>query len=275
MATKTNGYLVLQDNNNNQIQLRVKRKISTERNFKINEQEMYANNKKHHTTNWFHNGDGGLSFEVSVLFKKDEMTAFKKLDNWYTTMRPFKIAFDADLSLNLPLVSKKWIIKKLSMDQENTDYIECKVSFSTYNPPKKIKKVNNKLLNRTTKAYKWGKCKKVYPKMNLDMIAKQKKSECVKVLNSIMIELGYMSKASYKAKTGKKDKKGKAITKTVKYIPDTYTRDTAKAIRKFKKTWNKRKLKPKCKNPGSCKIDKNTFDNIGNYKWLKSAKKKK
>jgi hypothetical protein len=274
MAENTNGYLVLKDKKNNQLSLRVKRKISTERNFKINEQEMYANNKKTHTTNWFHNGNDGLTFEVSILFKKDEMNNFKQLDTWYLEMRPFKIAFDVHLSLNLPLVSKNWIIKKLSMDQENADYIECKATFSTYNPPKKITKVNNKLLNRNTKAYKWSKCKKVYPKFR-SMIFTQKSNECIKTLNSIMIELGYMSKLSYKVKTGKKDKKGKAITKTVKYIPDTYTKGTAKAVRKFKREWNKRKLKPKCKNPQSLDIDKNTFKNIGNYKQLKSAKKKK
>ena len=284
MAEKK-SYLVLRDKKNKQLSLRVKRKISTERNFKINEQEMYANDKSHHTTSFFNNGDDGLSFKVTVLFKKDETNELKLLDSWYRQMHPFKIAFDVDLSLKLPLVKKEWIVKDINITQEDRNYTAWEVSFRTYNPPKSIKEINNKLPNRSTKSYKWEhQCKKTYKKLTYKKMKKKKGNDCAKLLNQILIELGYMKKSKKKVKTGKKDKKGNAIKKKVKYVPNKCTRDTKKAVKQFKKDWNKYKLEPKIKKKGKSKkgnkvhndkIDKNTFTALGNYKQLKSAKKKK
>ena len=288
------SYLVLSDKNNNRLSLRVKRKISTSRNFKITEQEMYANKKNNHTTNFINNGSDGLTFKVNILFWKDEVKQLKQLDAWYREMRPFKIAFDVDLSLNLPLVSKNWIVKDISITQDDRNFTSWDVSFRTYNPPKQIKAVKNELLSRTSKTYRWrNKCKKQYYKLNYKKQSQKKwpKSECCKILNGILIELRYMKKQKKKVKTGKKDKKGKEIKKTVKYVPNywvhgkkTKGRSTTAALRLFKKEWNDYKLKPTIKKQKKWKkgskayndkIDKNTFKALGNYKKLKSAKKKK
>lgn len=291
----SNNYLVLSDKDNNRISLRVKRKISTERNFKITEQEMYANDTQHHTTNFFNNGDDGLSFKVTLLFKKDEVESLQKLDAWYREMRPFKIAFDVDLSLNLPLVSKDWIVKDISINQEDTNYTAWDATFRTYNPPKQITVIKNKLVNRTTKAYKWqNNCKKAYKNLNYKTQSKKKwpKSDCCKILNGILIELGYLNKQTKVTKTNKKNKKGYPTKKTTTYVPDTWvkadaidklkskntgkkTKTTSSAIKQFKKDWNKYGLKPKLSNTGKDTIDANTFKAIGNYKELKNAKKKK
>ena len=62
-------------------------------------------------------------------------------------------------------------------------------------------------------------------------------------------------------------------------IPDKCTKATRKAVITFKKKWTKYKLKPKFKKTKKGKfndtIDKTGFENIGNYKQLKSAMKKK
>ena len=294
----SNNYLVLSDKDNNRISLRVKRKISTERNFKITEQEMYANESSHHTTNFFNNGDDGLSFKVTILFKKDEVSVLQQLDAWYREMRPFKIAFDVDLSLNLPLVSKDWIVKDITINQEDRNYTAWDVSFRTYNPPKQITVIKNKLVNRTSKSWKWqNNCKKAYKNLNYKDQKKKKwpKSDCCKLLNEIMVELGFLDKEEKSVKT-KKKKKGKPVYKTTSYVPDTWVRNdsidkalkkatkaskktSSSAIKTFKKEWNKYKLKPvlKANKKGKYEdtIDKDTFKAIGNYAELKSAKKKK
>jgi hypothetical protein len=134
---------------------------------------------------------------------------------------------------------------------------EWNITFRTYNPPKKITAIKNNLVNRTTKSYKWqANCKKHYSSLNYSKMKNKKGNDCSKLLNTIMNELGYKVKEKNK-------------------IPDKYTKKTSAAVKKFKKEWNKYKLKPKFKNTGSDKIDKTGFQNIGNYAQLKSAKKKK
>ena len=273
------SYLVLSDKDNNRLSLRVKRKISTSRNFKINEQEMYSNNTINHTTSFNHNGSDGLTFKVTILFKKDEVDQLKQLDAWYREMRPFKIAFDVDLSLNLPLVSKDWIVKDVSIDQEDKSYTSWDVTFRTYNPPKQITAIKNNLVNRTAKSYKWEhQCKKTYKDLTYKKMKKKKGNNGAKLLNEILIELSYMSKSVKKVKTKKKDKKGKPIYKKTKYVPDKCTKKTSKAVKKFKKKWNEHKLKPKIAKKGKSYtdvIDANTYKALCNYKELKNAKKKK
>ena len=295
MSNEKQGLLYLRDDKNTQIVLKVKREnITTERNFKITEQEMYSNNGKHHRTNFYDNGDDGLSFACTIVFTKNDVNAMKRLDNWYTSKHPFRIVFGKSLNLKLPLVSKKWIVTKLSHKQGDDTVTLWSVTFRTYNPPKKIKAVENELLNRTSKGYKWQtKCKKQYWKLNYKKQSQKKwpKSDCVKLLNSILIELGYMKKQKKKVKTGKTDKNGKEKKKTVRYIPNTWLhgkkikgRSTTAALRLFKSEWNDYKLKPKIKKQKKWKkgskayndkIDKNTYKALCKYKKLKSAKKKK
>ena len=249
MSERRTGLIYLRNSANTEISFPVKREnITTERNFKINEQEMYSNNSKHHSVNFYHNGDAGLSFSVTAILKSPETTLMKVLDNWYTTMTPFKIVFGKHLGITLPLVSKNWIITKLSLKQEMDTVIEWDITFKTYNPPKKISKVQNTLVNRTSKSYKWkNNCKKSYMKLTYKKMKKKKGNDCAKLLNKIMIELGYMKKSKKKTKTKKKDKKGKPIYKTTKYVPDKCTKKTSKAVKLFKKNWNKYKLTPKIK----------------------------
>ena len=295
MSNEKQGRLYLRDDKNTEIVLNIKREnITTERNFKITEQEMYSNNGKHHHTNFYDNGDDGLSFACTIVFTKNDVNAMKRLDNWYTSKHPFRIVFGKSLNLKLPLVSKKWIITKLSHKQKEDTLTSWSVTFRTYNPPKKIKAVENELLSRTSKTYKWrNKCKKKYSKLNYKKQSAKKwpKTECCKILNGILIELSYMKKQKKKVKTGKKNKKGKEIKKTVKYVPNYWVhgnkkrgRSTTAALRLFKSEWNAYKLKPTIKKQKknkkgssaySDKIDKNTFKALGNYKKLKSAKKKK
>ena len=281
MSTRKTGLIYLRNNSNTEISFQVKREnITTERNFKINEQEMYSNNTKHHTVNFYHNGDSGLSFSCTGVFTNNDTSLMKVLDSWYTNMTPFTIVFDKSLNIKLPLVSKKWIITKLSLKQESDTVTEWNISFRTYNPPVKVKKIKNTLVNRTTKSYKWQhKCKKTYKKLTYKQMKKKKGNECAKLLNGILIELGYMKKSTKKVKTGKKDKKGKPIYKKQKYIPNKCTKQTSNAVKKFKSKWNKYKLKPKLsknkKGKYTDKIDKNTYKALGNYKQLKNAKKKK
>lgn len=162
------------------------------------------------------------------------------------------------------------------MKQEYDDLAEWSLTIRTYNPPKQITAVKNNLVNRTTKSYKWQhKCKKTYKKLTYKQMKKKQGNDCAKLLNSILIELGYMKKAKKKVKTSKKDKKGKTKTKTVTYIPDKCTKSTVKAVKKFKKKWNQYKLTPKIKSTKTDKIDKNTYTALSNYKKLKNAKKKK
>jgi hypothetical protein len=286
MSNTKQGLLYLRDAKNTELVLKVKREnITTERNFKITEQEMYSNNSTHHRTNYYHNGSDGLSFACTVIFTKKDTSIMKKLDAWYRDLHPFRIVFGKSLNLKLPLVSKKWIITKLSHKQEADTLTYWSITFRTYNPPKKIKKVENELLSRTSKAYKWQhKCKKQYWKLNYKKQSQKKwpKSDCVKLLNGILIELGYMKKQKKKVKTGKTDKKGRPKKKTVKYVPNIWVhgkkkrgRSTSSAVILFKKQWNKYKLKPKIKSVKTDKIDKNTYTALGKYKKLKSAKKKK
>ena len=289
MASRKTGLMYLRSSNTEIFFPIVRNKITTERNFKISEQEMYSNNSKHHPVNFYHNGDAGLSFTVTAVFTKSQPNLMKMVDTWYTSMTPFTIVFGKHLNMKLPLVSKKWIMTKISAKQEYDDVTEWEITFKTYNPPKKIKKVKNELVNRTTISYKWShKCKKSIKKLNYKQQKKRnfKKSDCVKLLNSIMIELGYMSKIKVKVKTGKKDKKGKPKYKKVKAVPNYWvhgkkakTTTTSKAIKKFKKDWNKYKLKPAFKKNKkgqySDVIGKTTFKNIANYKKLKQKKKKK
>lgn len=277
MSGEKQGLIYLRDDKNTEISFNIKREnITTERNFKITEQEMYSNDSKHHTTQFFDNGDDGLSFTCTALFTKSEETKRKLLDTWYLEKHPFNVVFGKNMNLNLPLVSKKWIVTKLSMKQEYDDLAEWSLTIRTYNPPKKITAIKNNLVNRTTKSYKWQhKCKKTYKKLTYKQMKKKKGNACAKLLNSILIELGYMKKAKKKVKTSKKDKKGKTKTKTVTYIPDKCTRKTVKAVKKFKKKWNHYKLTPKIKNTKTDKIDKNTYTALSNYKKLKNAKKKK
>ena len=281
MSERRTGLIYLRNSANTEISFPVKREnITTERNFKINEQEMYSNNGKHHSVNFYHNGDAGLSFSVTAILTSSETTLMKVLDNWYTTMTPFKIVFGKHLGITLPLVSKNWIITKLALKQEMDTVIEWDITFKTYNPPKKISKVQNTLVNRTSKSYKWkNNCKKSYKKLTYKKMKKKKGNDCAKLLNKIMIELGYMKKSKKKTKTKKKDKKGKPIYKTTKYVPDKCTKKTSKAVKLFKKNWNKYKLTPKIKKNKKGKytdtIDKTTYQCIANYKQLKNAKKKK
>lgn len=271
------GLIYLRDKNNTEISFSIKREnITTERNFKINEQEMYSNNSTHHTTNFYHNGSDGLSFKVTALFLKSEQDKITLLDAWYREIHSFSLVFDKSINLKLPLVSKKWIITKISASQEMDNLTEWDITFRTYNPPKTIEKVQNELVNRTSKSYKWKtKCKKTYKNLTYKKMKKKKGNDCAKLLNSILIEMGYMKKATKKVKTGKKDKKGKIIYKKQKYIPNKCTKSTSKAVKKFKKEWNKYKLKPAFKKLTSDELGKTGFENISNYKKLKSAKKKK
>ena len=327
MSNEIPGLIYLRDDNNTEVVLKVKREnITTERNFKINEQEMYSNNTNHHSTNFYHNGDDGLTFSCTVLFVNDinystggkftgeqtinmdnynskytkslnnteyqrysdDINTLKLIDAWYREIHPFNIVFGKQINLELPLVSKKWIITKLSMKQEADTLTEWGLTFRTYNPPKKISEVKNELVNRSTKSYKWkSNCKKSYKNLNYKKQSKKKfpKSSCVKLLHSILIELGYMSKVKKTVKTGKKDKKGNPITKTKKVVPDTWVYNkkkkkskTSTAIKKFKKDWNKYNLKPAIKkknNTYNDVIDKDTYTALCDYKKLKSSKKKK
>ena len=276
MSGEKQGLIYLRDDKNTEISFNIKREnITTERNFKISEQEMYSNDSKHHTTQFFDNGDDGLSFTCTALFTKSEETKRELLDTWYLDKHPFNVVFGKNMNLKLPLVSKKWIITKLSMKQEYDDLAEWSLTIRTYNPPKQITAVKNNLVNRTTKSYKWQhNCKKTYKKLTYKQMKKKQGNSCAKLLNSILIELGYMKKAKKKVKTSKKDKKGKTKTKTVTYIPDKCTKSTVKAVKKFKK-WNQYKLTPKIKSTKTDKIDKNTYTALSNYKKLKNAKKKK
>ena len=277
MSGEKQGLIYLRDDKNTEISFNIKREnITTERNFKISEQEMYSNDSKHHTTQFFDNGDDGLSFTCTALFTKSEETKRELLDTWYLDKHPFNVVFGKNMNLKLPLVSKKWIITKLSMKQEYDDLAEWSLTIRTYNPPKQITAVKNNLVNRTTKSYKWQhNCKKTYKKLTYKQMKKKQGNSCAKLLNSILIELGYMKKAKKKVKTSKKDKKGKTNTKTVTYIPDKCTKSTVKAVKKFKKKWNQYKLTPKIKSTKTDKIDKNTYTALSNYKKLKNAKKKK
>ena len=277
MSGEKQGLIYLRDDKNTEISFNIKREnITTERNFKISEQELYSNDSKHHTTQFFDNGEDGLSFTCTALFTKSEETKRTLLDTWYLDKHPFNVVFGKNMNLKLPLVSKKWIITKLSMKQEHDDLAEWSLTIRTYNPPKQVTAVKNNLVNRTTKSYKWQhKCKKTYKKLTYKQMKKKQGNACAKLLNSILIELGYMKKAKKKVKTSKKDKKGKTKTKTVTYIPDKCTKSTVKAVKKFKKKWNHYKLTPKIKNTKTDKIDKNTYTALSNYKKLKNAKKKK
>ena len=281
MSEQKQGLIYLRNDANTEINFPVKREnITTERNFKINEQEMYSNDGKHHSTNFYHNGDDGLSFSVTGLFLNTDTTVMQVLDNWYTNMTPFTIVFGKHINLKLPLVSNKWIITKLSLKQEMDTVTEWDLTFKTYNPPKQVTAIKNNLVNRTTKSYKWQKnCKKTYKDLTYKKMKKKKGNNCAKLLNQILIELGYMSKSVKKVKTKKKDKKGKPIYKKTKYVPDKCTKKTSKAVKKFKKRWNEHKLKPKISKNKKGKytdtIDKNTYTALGNYKQLKNAKKKK
>jgi hypothetical protein len=281
MSEQKQGLIYLRNDANTEINFPVKREnITTERNFKINEQEMYSNDGKHHSTNFYHNGDNGLSFSVTGLFLNTDTTVMQVLDNWYTNMTPFTIVFGKHINLKLPLVSNKWIITKLSLKQEMDTVTEWDLTFKTYNPPKQVTAIKNNLVNRTTKSYKWQKnCKKTYKDLTYKKMKKKKGNNCAKLLNQILIELGYMSKSVKKVKTKKKDKKGKPIYKKTKYVPDKCTKKTSKAVKKFKKKWNEHKLKPKIamnkKGKPTDTIDKNTYTALGNYKQLKNAKKKK
>ena len=271
MSARKQGLIYLRSQRSTKdISFQVKRgTISTERNFKINEQEMYSNDSKHHTTQYYHNGDDGLSFSCTGIFTKNEKSKMKLLDAWYTHMTPFSIVFGKHLNINLPLVSKKWIITKISMKQEADTVTEWDITFRTYNPPKQIRKVNNTLVNRTTVSYKWNsKCKKSYKNLTYAKMKKKKGNDCAKLLNTILISLGYMKKST------KKDKNGK----TVKYVPNICTKSTSKAVKMYKRDWNKYKLKPafkRTRNGYNDTIDSIGFKNIGNYKQLKNAKKKK
>lgn len=282
MSNENPGLLYMRDDNNNEIVLRIKREnITTERNFKITEQEMYSNDSKHHATNFFDNGDDGLSFSCTAIFDNTQTQLMEQVDTWYTGKRPFNIVFGKHLNIKLPLVSKKWIITKLTFKQEADNITEWNITYRTYNPPKLITVIKNKLLNRTTKSYKWQhQCKKTYKNLTYKkMKNKTKGNKCATLLNQILIELGYMSKPTRKVKTKKKDKKGKTIYKKEKYVPDKCTKGTAKAVKKFKKKWNTHKLKPTIKANKNGKytdtIDKNTYTALCNYKQLKNAKKKK
>lgn len=279
---KRTGIIYLRNDANTEINFPVKREnITTERNFRINEQEMYSNDGKHHSTNFYHNGDNGLSFTVTAIFKDTDNTVMQVLDSWYTNLTPFTIVFGKHINLKLPLVSNKWVITKLVTKQEMDNITEWDLTFKTYNPPKKITAIKNTLLNRTTKTYKWQKnCKKTYKNLTYKKMKKKPKgNDCAKLLNTILIELGYMKKPSKKVKTNKKDKKGKPIYKKQKYIPDKCTKGTSKGVKKFKDKWNKAKLKPKLAKNKKGKytdvIDKNTYTALGNYTQLKSKKKKK
>ena len=167
MSNQKNGLIYLRDASNTEISFSIKREnITTERNFKINEQEMYSNNSTHHTTNFFHNGSDGLSFQCTAVFSESEQSKMTVLDTWYREMHSFSLVFDKSINIKLPLVSKKWIITKISHTQEMDNVTEWKITFRTYNPPKKITVVKNELVNRTSKSYKWKtNCKKSYKKL--------------------------------------------------------------------------------------------------------------
>lgn len=270
MSNQKNGLIYLRDASNTEISFSIKREnITTERNFKINEQEMYSNNSTHHTTNFFHNGSDGLSFQCTAVFSESEQSKMTVLDTWYREMHSFSLVFDKSINIKLPLVSKKWIITKISHTQEMDNVTEWKITFRTYNPPKKITVVKNELVNRTSKSYKWKtNCKKSYKKLTYKQMRKKKGNACAKLLNSILIEMGYMKMYI------KKDKKGKKQ----KYVPDKCTKSTSLAVKKFKRDWNKYKLKPAFKKSRAGYndiIDATGFTNIANYTKLKAAKKKK
>ena len=271
MTTKKQGLLYMRDKKNTELVLKVKREnITTERNFKITEQEMKSNKGKNHHTNFYHNGSDGLTFSCTAVFTNKDKTKMKRLDAWYREMHPFTIVFGKHLNIKLPLVSKKWIITKLTFKQEADNISQWSITFRTYNPPKKVKAVKNELLDRTSKSYKWQKkCKKHYKNLTYKKMKGKKATECTKLLNQILLECGVMRKPTRLNKKGKK----------VKYTPDKYIPKTSYGVKNFKKQWNRYKLKPKLaknkKGRYTDTIDKNTYKAIGNYKKLKSAKKKK
>ena len=105
MSGEKQGLIYLRDDKNTEISFNIKREnISTERNFKITEQEMYSNDSKHHTTQFFDNGDDGLSFTCTALFTKSEETKRELLDTWYLDKHPFNVVFGKNMNLKLPFL---------------------------------------------------------------------------------------------------------------------------------------------------------------------------
>ena len=244
--------------------------------------KMLKDAKGNATIDNFSTGDAGSTFDLTIL--TDNVSDIKALNKLYLNVTPFTIVLPPSILLKTLSNKTKWIIEKKDQSQDNKDYVVIKLTFHTYNPPKKITLLDTSLATLGSKFNK--KCIKKNVDLNSKK-ARKKESDCNYLVNKIMDTCGYNVKVcpKYKKKKGKvvKDNKGKKVCAKKKTIPKKFTKNTKKALIKFKKEWNKYKLKPKLKKTGKNKkgkkvhnsyIDEDTKKALVHYNKLITAKKK-
>ena len=226
-------------NTTNPLALKVLTELSITRDITLTKiEQSNGGTTKYHS--YYNSGDGGYIFQIKILVDKDDTWMGKRvytwLNNWYANMTPVSIVID---HFSIPN-GVYYISNAQSRETTKRNIIKMELEFTQRKNPKAVKTVPQaKQTNKTTLAQHLKKCK-------LTKLKKGDKKTCVAYLNKALIKTGCL-KSKYKGKT--------------------YTKHTKTAIKKFKKKWNKKKLKPKLSK--SAKIDKNTQKAIRRYKELK------
>ena len=279
--------------------------IAVNQELSIKSEAMLKNNKGKSTKHMYKVDDTGHSFEVTVavLTKAD----IKTLDNLYADVVPLNIVLPPSIPFKAIKSSQKWIMVKKKYKQDNLKVVEATLEFSTYNPPAVPKLLDTSI---DQLAIKFKKCKSKIKTFKYKK-KKQNKSDCILTLKKILDKCGYDVKTCTKYKKVKK--KGKTTKKcTKKGINNVYNKKTAKAVKKFKKDWNKyvyedkkgvnkknkkgkrpykkipqettgwtytwvgdKLVKKKTNKKYTTNVGKTSFDCLCNYKVLINAKKKR
>lgn len=199
-----------------------------------------ANEGKTKYHSYFNSGDGGYIFNIKVIIDKDDTwnghSVYYWLNKWFVDMTPVSIVIDHFAIPN----GVYYISNAQTRETSKINILKIELEFTEKKTAKAVKTVAQvKQRNKNTLAQHLKKCK-------LTKLKKKDKKDCVKYLNKALYKTGCLKK---------------------KYVTKEYTKHTVAGIKKFKKKWNKKKLKPKLSS--SAKIDKNTQKAIRRYAELK------
>ena len=199
---------------------------------------------------FLNNGYGGISFKIDVIIGKNDMfgniTVLDKLHEWITTMTPLYVVTEAiDIKNGRYIISKNSDRKQTYRDNTvwSLEFIEFKgINITKY-------KNDNKYVNKAKKNYAKAKAKAQAKskkakansankkKLKKCKVSKLKygvkKSNCVKYMQKVLYNKGFLKK---------------------KYIDGHFGKNTKSALKQFQK-----KYKKKYKLKATGKVDKATL----------------
>ena len=260
--------------------------VSVEKRFKVTETQVHKNTNNFAPFIFHDSGSGDYSFTVNVAMKNK--TIHNWIDYFYVRSIPLNITVDTAYLLNglykIVEASNRKIIRRGYSEWEIkfTAYFDVTTTKKYVNNQKKVDKLTSQVSNCTLK--KWKTKTKITTLSSKDgktkVKVKRDYNDCNKIITKILYKKGFLKKKYvgknwdvFYLKTVKKsetksklrDTEGNYATLVEKNkIVTVYP--CKKALKKFQKKWNKKKLKPYLKENG--KKDKKTLKALKRYKEL-------